>query len=43
MNIDEMVVAAGKDTAFELYLASGEDNQGNMLDLTETDNDPKKI
>ena len=43
MNVDELVVAAGKDTAFELYLASSGDDLGAMLDLNETDNDPKKV
>lgn len=43
MNVNELAVAAGKDTSFELYLASGEDFTGNLLDQPDTDIDPKKL
>ena len=42
MNVDEIVVAAGKDTAFELYLTSGDEYNVNLLDF-EVDTDPKKV
>jgi hypothetical protein len=38
-----MVVAASKDTSFELFLASGEDYSANQLEVVDVETDPKKL